>query len=267
MTKTLAEIATQMAEPFAIATIDLLPKGAIERDGKTLCMALPYADKRVYEDRLNVLSPGEWSTPPPVALTVGQKLVVYVTVIVCGVTHTDVGEAAAGGENAATESWAQGFKRACSQFGLGRYLYDLDKQWVPYDKQRKQIALDTAGVQSIVRQMYNKAHIPVGGSTPVPASSVAPSTPAQPQAATPRASAPTPVVTAQSMNVANDPINSGQLRGIEDLLINKLQRPFAREEYQGLTSMQASGLIQQLTSEWNVARQSKANNRAQVGAK
>lgn len=90
---------------------------------------------------------------------------------------------------------------------------------------------------------------------------------AQPARQLPPAQQQQPRPTAQSMNVANDPINAGQLRGIEDLLIHKLQRPFAREEYQGLTAMQAAGLIQQLTSEWNVVQRNKANNRAQVGAK
>jgi hypothetical protein len=161
MAKTLADITDQLEEPFAIQDIDLLPKGQVERDGKMLCMALPYADPRVYQDRLNTVAPGEWSTPPPIALAVGQKIVVYVTVTICGISHTDVGEASATSENAATESYAQGFKRACAQFGLGRYLYSLEKAWVPYNKQRKQIDLDAAGIQRTVQQMYAKARIPL----------------------------------------------------------------------------------------------------------
>lgn len=154
----LVDIAQALSSPFAIEDIGLLPKGKFERDGKTLCMAMPYADPRAYQDRLNTLAPGEWSTPAPLALTVGDKLVCYVTVIVCGIAHTDVGEAVPG-ENQGTEAWAQAFKRACSQFGLGRYLYDLDKSWVPYDPQRKRIDLDETGIQNVVRQMYFKAGI------------------------------------------------------------------------------------------------------------
>ncbi len=155
----LIEIASELAQPFDITDIELLPKGKVERDGKTLCMALPYADPRVYEDRLNMLACGEWSTPAPIAIVAGNKLVCYVTVIVCGISHTDVGEAPVSDENAATASWAQAFKRACSQFGLGRYLYDLEKAWVPYDVQRKQIALKAEGIRKIVVQMYQKAGI------------------------------------------------------------------------------------------------------------
>jgi hypothetical protein len=64
--------------------------------------------------------------------------------------------------NQGTEAWAQAFKRACSQFGLGRYLYDLEKAWVPYNPQRKQIDLDATGRRNVVRTMYQKAGISVG---------------------------------------------------------------------------------------------------------
>src|SRR6266699_2878986 len=154
----LIDIAAQLEEPFPVEDIELLPKGSTERDGKTFCMALPYADPRVYQDRLNKLAPGEWQTPAPLALTVGDKLVTYVTVIICGVQHTDVGEAGPG-ENQGTEAFSQALKRACSQFGLGRYLYDLDKEWVPFNPQKKLIDLDAAGKRAIVRKMYQKAGI------------------------------------------------------------------------------------------------------------
>jgi len=163
---TLREIAAQLSEPFALDDIDFLPKKTIEKEGKTLCMALPYADPRAYEDRLNALCPGEWSTPPPTAIVVGTKLVCFVTVVICDVPHSDVGEAGPG-ENQGTEAWAQGFKRACSQAGLGRYLYNLEKEWVPFSVQRKVIDLDKAGKYAIVRKMYQKAGI-ISGQPPQP---------------------------------------------------------------------------------------------------
>lgn len=159
----LIDIASQLEAPFPLDIIELLPKGKLERDGKTLCMGMPYADVRVYEDRLNSLACGEWSTPPCTAVVAGNKLLTYVTVVVCGVPHTDVGEALTTSENGGTEAWAQGFKRACSQFGLGRYLYDLDKEWVPYNVQRKVIDLDAAGICNVARKMYQKAGISVPG--------------------------------------------------------------------------------------------------------
>lgn len=159
---TLADIREQLKAPFALDDIDFLPKGKVERDGKTLCMALPYADPRVYQDRLNEVAYGEWSTPAPVVIAAGNKLICYVTVILCGVPHTDVGEATNNEENTGTEAWAQAFKRACSQFGLGRYLYDLEKEWVPFNPQRKMIDLDKAQKAAIVRKMYQKAGIGAG---------------------------------------------------------------------------------------------------------
>ncbi len=181
----LEDIKEQLKAPFALEDIDFLPKGKTERDGKTLCMAFPYADPRVYQDRLNELAYGEWSTPAPVVIAAGNKLLCYVTVILFGVPHTDVGEAplkADNGkdeENTGTEAWAQAFKRACSQFGLGRYLYDLDKEWVPFNVQRKMIDLDKAGKAAIVRKMYQKAGI-LSGQAPTP-KPVLQTVPAQPQ--------------------------------------------------------------------------------------
>jgi hypothetical protein len=204
MSKTLTDITAQLETPFDVADIDLLPKSQIEKDGKTLCMALPYADPRVYQDRLNKVAPGEWSTPPPIALAVGQKIVVYVTVTICGLSHTDVGEASATSENAATESYAQAFKRACSQFGLGRYLYDLEKEWVPYNKQRKQIDLSASGIQETVRKMYVKAHIP-SKRTPDPQDSV-------------------PATEQQKESIRN----LCQVLGRDELLVNALNFPGAK---------------------------------------
>ena len=164
---TLVDITAQLEEPFSLEDIELLPKGQVERDGKMLCMAMPYADVRVYQDRLNKLAPGEWSTPPPLALVVGTKLVCYVTIVIYGVSHTDVGEAGPG-ENQGTEAFAQAFKRAASQFGLGRYLYNLEKAWVPYDTKRKQINLDAKGIKAIVWQMYQKAGVSFSQNGNVP---------------------------------------------------------------------------------------------------
>ena len=45
--------------------------------------------------------------------------------------HAGSGEDWADEENAMTAAEAQAFKRACSCFGLGRYLYNLPEMWVP----------------------------------------------------------------------------------------------------------------------------------------
>jgi hypothetical protein len=54
-------------------------------------------------------------------------------------SHTGIGEEWADDENAATRAEAQAFKRACACFGLGRYLYDLDKVWVDLDQHNRPV--------------------------------------------------------------------------------------------------------------------------------
>ncbi|MBL0158826.1 MAG: hypothetical protein IPP47_17210 [Bryobacterales bacterium] len=48
-----------------------------------------------------------------------------------------LGEEWADNDNAGTAAEAQAFKRACSCFGLGRYLYDLEGQWVDLDEKKR----------------------------------------------------------------------------------------------------------------------------------
>jgi len=44
---------------------------------------------------------------------------------ILGVSKGDVGELSEEGDNAHTSAVARAFKRACSDFGLGRYIYGL----------------------------------------------------------------------------------------------------------------------------------------------
>src|SRR5215469_873120 len=162
---TLASLKEALSQPFAVEHIQFLPK-AIQQNQKRqwTCLALPYANKRVYEDRLNAVAFGQWSTPYTSAYTEGNKLIVPATVIVCEVTHTDYGEAYLsvpsrhGGqredENSATEAYSQAFRRACSKFLLGRYLYDLRKLWLPYDVTTKKIAISEAEHLAWIEKLY-----------------------------------------------------------------------------------------------------------------
>ena len=49
-------------------------------------------------------------------------------------TNSGTGEEWSDRENALTAAEAQAFKRALSCFGLGRYLYDIDGEWVELDQ-------------------------------------------------------------------------------------------------------------------------------------
>lgn len=124
----------RLAEPFDASEIKYRA-GATNRD-KTKAIALAYADPRAYEDRLNLLVPGEWQ----VQFTPWgeHRLICHLTIL--GVTRSSTGE---GGDSnpdiAGTSAEAQAFKRACTKFGLGRYLYSLPTQWIDYDANTKQL--------------------------------------------------------------------------------------------------------------------------------
>ena len=99
---------------------------------------LAYADPRAYTDRLNELfTPAGWTRDYTVQLvqnferkergsaerTITAKIVVTCKVTIYGFgAHTGLGEEWADNDNAGTAAEAQAFKRACSCFGLGRYL-------------------------------------------------------------------------------------------------------------------------------------------------
>lgn len=115
-----------------------------------------YADQRAYTDRLNQVF-GEWGWTRNYEVQVAQnferrapgdktqtaiaaKVVVVSTVTIHGLgSHTGVGEEWADDQNAATRAEAQAFKRACACFGLGRYLYNLDRTWVDLDQYNRPV--------------------------------------------------------------------------------------------------------------------------------
>ena len=112
---------------------------------------LAYADPRAYTDRLNQLfTVRGWTREYSVqtinnverkmsnGTQIAGKIVVTCRVTIHGLgAHSGIGEEWADNENAGTAAEAQAFKRACSCFGLGRYLYNLEGDWVDLD-QRKQ---------------------------------------------------------------------------------------------------------------------------------
>jgi len=116
---------------------------------------LPFADPRAYTDRLNQLfTPAGWtreytiSTVPSLTRVDRGKVIVTskvlvataVTIIRLG-SHTGTGEEWADRENAVTAADAQAFKRACSCFGLGRYLYRFEETWVHLNGRGEPVAL------------------------------------------------------------------------------------------------------------------------------
>lgn len=112
-------------------------------------LLIPYADQRAYTDRLNALfTPAGWTRSYAVHTSANfergsdQKIVAKVFVT-CHLTifglgsHSATGEEWADDENAGTSAEAQAFKRACTCFGLGRYLYYFTGIWVDLDQRKR----------------------------------------------------------------------------------------------------------------------------------
>jgi len=72
---------------------------------------------------------------------ISGKIVVTCRLTIDGLgSHSGLGEEWADNENAGTAAEAQAFKRACSCFGLGRYLYDLGGNWVDLDNRKQPLS-------------------------------------------------------------------------------------------------------------------------------
>ncbi len=110
---------------------------------------VPYADPRAYSDRLNKLfSPAGWTRGYTVQTSAvvqrdkkrdpAAKVLVTCELTILGIANkSGTGEEWSDNENALTAADAQSFKRACSCFGLGRYLYDIPGEWVDLDQHKR----------------------------------------------------------------------------------------------------------------------------------
>lgn len=140
---------TQLAEPFDPSEIKWRVTHT-NRDGNRGAV-VAYADPRAYTDRLNQLfTPTGWTRGCQVSavssvtrmkrdkLIQTGKVLVTCTLTITGLgCHTGSGEEWADEQNAMTTAEAQAFKRACSCFGLGRYLYNFTEVWVPLNEYRQ----------------------------------------------------------------------------------------------------------------------------------
>ncbi len=153
------DVVAALAAPFDVAHIKWRVTNTAtlgSRNGPVLRgQVLAYADPRAYTDRLNeVFGPAGWTRDYTVQMvqnferkergatewTITAKIVVTCKLTIHGLgAHSGLGEEWADNENAGTAAEAQAFKRACSCFGLGRYLYDLEGQWMDLDEHKRPI--------------------------------------------------------------------------------------------------------------------------------
>jgi hypothetical protein len=135
--------------PFEQEVIEWRVTNTSKANGHSRGQVIPYADQRAYTDRLNTLfSPAGWTRKYTVHTsanfqrskdqTTTAKVFVTCEVTIFGFgSHSATGEEWADDDNAGTSAEAQAFKRACSCFGLGRYLYHFDGTWVDLDERKR----------------------------------------------------------------------------------------------------------------------------------
>lgn len=129
----ITEVLAALREPFHPSAISWKP-GMVSKE-KNKALALPYANMRAYQNRLDEILGIEWEVT---YTTWGDKIVSHLTI--AGTTRSSTGEPDEQSERAeigGTSAEAQAFKRACAMFGLGRYIYGLPNTWVEYDAQTK----------------------------------------------------------------------------------------------------------------------------------
>ncbi|WP_110513765.1 Rad52/Rad22 family DNA repair protein [Herpetosiphon llansteffanensis] len=149
MTQPFTTIKPKLETPFPMDIIEIKPT-VVTKD-KTRALAIAYAEVRAYQDRLDAVVGGEWSvTYRPL----GTGAVIC-QLNIMGITREDVGEAEQTDPNKATVAVAQAFKRACSAFGLGRYLYSMPKVWAEYDQEKKCFVYP----ERIIAHMYKQVGI------------------------------------------------------------------------------------------------------------
>jgi hypothetical protein len=140
---TTEEIKNLLELPFRAAEITWRVLGDGERaEGEA--RIIPYAYRAAYMRRLDILfGPGGWTQSfsmttvsniqrskkvnKAYAMITTGKILVTSTITIEGFgTRSSTGEGWADDENGTTRAQAQAFRRACAEFGLGRYLRELE---------------------------------------------------------------------------------------------------------------------------------------------
>lgn len=125
-------VAKELRAPFPPEDVEFLAKGKPGPSGKSQVVA--YVDARCVQDRLDaVVGPGAWSFEwQPISLdSKGDVSVAKGTLTIRGVAKSDVGTAS--NFEASLGAVSHALKRAAVMWGIGRYLYDLEKTWIALD--------------------------------------------------------------------------------------------------------------------------------------
>ena len=128
----MAEVMEALRQPFEPGQHQWKPQ--VVRDDRA--MVVCFVDPRLYEDRLDSVAGLNWGKRLIPGAASGD-LICELTIF--GITRAAAGEADPDDRNTLTSAEAQAFKRACSAFGLGRYMYHLPRIWVSYDRAKNRV--------------------------------------------------------------------------------------------------------------------------------
>ena len=143
------ELVAALEVPFDQSQIDWRVMNTTKNQQPARGQVVPYADQRAYTDRLNALfTPAGWTRKYTIHTSanferskdqkIAAKVLVTCELTIFGLgTHSATGEEWADDDNSCTAAEAQSFKRACSCFGLGRYLYYFTGMWVDLDDRKR----------------------------------------------------------------------------------------------------------------------------------
>lgn len=143
------EMVAALEVPFDPRLIDWRVTNTTKNQQPVRGQVIPYANQRAYTDRLNaLLTPAGWTRRYTIHTSasferskdqkIAAKVLVTCELSIFGLgSHSATGEEWADDDNAGTSAEAQAFKRACSCFGLGRYLYYFTGTWVDLDDRKR----------------------------------------------------------------------------------------------------------------------------------
>src|SRR5713101_4500751 len=143
------ELVAALEVPFDPSQIEWRVMNTTKNQQPVRGQVVPYADQRAYTDRLNALfTPAGWTRRYTIHTSanferskdqkIAAKVLVTCELAIFGLgSHSATGEEWADDDNACTSAEAQSFKRTCSCFGLGRYLYYFTGTWVDLDDRKR----------------------------------------------------------------------------------------------------------------------------------
>ena len=131
----LSDVQKRLQAPFPAHAVAWKP-AAYSKD-RTRALMLAHIDARSVQDRLDAICPDAWTFEIEVIPGTEQPTVKG-RLTVLGVTREDIGEAQPGELGTLKAASSDALKRCAVHFGIGRYLYDLPRQWVDWNDARRE---------------------------------------------------------------------------------------------------------------------------------